>query len=91
MGKEHQNQKKAAQPKGETNALATRKINAINREQTPPIQSVHLFSNSFISDYVLCVMNIRCRDPFHFKHTLSIPCTEKVVKKKKAVKALLVL
>jgi hypothetical protein len=38
MGKAHQNQKKTAQPKSETNALATRKkINIINRKQTPPI------------------------------------------------------
>jgi hypothetical protein len=40
MGKAHQNQKKPAQPKGETKALATqKKINTINRKQTPPIQS----------------------------------------------------
>jgi hypothetical protein len=40
MGKAHQNKKKTAQPKSETNALATRKkINTINRKQTPPIQS----------------------------------------------------
>jgi hypothetical protein len=40
MGKAHQNQKKTVQPKSETNALATRKkINTVNRKQTPPIQS----------------------------------------------------
>jgi hypothetical protein len=39
MGKAHQMQRKTAQPKNETNALATWKINVINREQTPPIQS----------------------------------------------------
>jgi hypothetical protein len=39
MGKAHQNQKKTDQPKIETNALATRKINTIDRKQTPPIQS----------------------------------------------------
>jgi hypothetical protein len=40
MGKAHQNQKKTAQPKSETNALATRKkIKNINRTQTPTIQS----------------------------------------------------
>jgi hypothetical protein len=39
MGKAHQIQKKTAQPKSETNALATRKINTINRKQTPSIQS----------------------------------------------------
>jgi hypothetical protein len=39
MGKAHQNEKKTAQPKCETNAPATRKINTINRKQTPPIQS----------------------------------------------------
>jgi hypothetical protein len=38
MGKAHQIQKKTAQPESETNALATRKkINTINRKQTPPI------------------------------------------------------
>jgi hypothetical protein len=37
--KAHQNQKKTAQPTSETNALATRKINAINRKQTLPIES----------------------------------------------------
>jgi hypothetical protein len=38
--KAHQNQKKTAQPKSEGNALATRKkVNTINRKQTPPIQS----------------------------------------------------
>jgi hypothetical protein len=40
MGKAHQNQKKTAQPESETSELATRKkINTINRKQTPPIQS----------------------------------------------------
>jgi hypothetical protein len=39
MGKAHQNQKKAAQPKSETYAQATRKMYTINRKQTPPIQS----------------------------------------------------
>jgi hypothetical protein len=39
MGKAHQNKKKTAQLKSETNALTTRKINTINREQTSPIQS----------------------------------------------------
>jgi hypothetical protein len=39
MGKAHQNQEKTAQPKSETNAMATlKKINTINRKQTP-IQS----------------------------------------------------
>jgi hypothetical protein len=39
VGKAHQNQKKTAQPKSETKALATRKkSNTINRKQTP-IQS----------------------------------------------------
>jgi hypothetical protein len=38
MGKAHQNQKKTTQPKRETNALATRKINTINTKQTPPIE-----------------------------------------------------
>jgi hypothetical protein len=38
VGKAHQNQKKTAQPERETNALATqKKINTINRKQTPPI------------------------------------------------------
>jgi hypothetical protein len=38
MGKAHQNQKKTAQPKSETNELATwKKINT--RKQTPPVQS----------------------------------------------------
>jgi hypothetical protein len=40
MGKAHQNQKKAAQPKSETNAQATRKINSIYRKQIPLIQTV---------------------------------------------------
>jgi hypothetical protein len=36
MGKAHQNQRKTAQPKSETNAIATqKKINTINRKQTP--------------------------------------------------------
>jgi hypothetical protein len=39
MGKAHHNQKKTAQPKSETNALTTRKMNAVNRKQTPPVQS----------------------------------------------------
>jgi hypothetical protein len=40
MGKAHQIKKKIAQPKSKTNALATqKKINIINRKQTPPIQS----------------------------------------------------
>jgi hypothetical protein len=40
MGKEHQIQKKTAQPKSETKELATRKkINTINRKQTSPIQN----------------------------------------------------
>jgi hypothetical protein len=39
MRKTHQNQKKTAQSKSETNALAARKLNAINRKQTPPVQS----------------------------------------------------
>jgi hypothetical protein len=40
MGEAHQNQKKTTQPKSETNAVATRKkINTINRKQTPPMQS----------------------------------------------------
>jgi hypothetical protein len=39
MRKAHQNHKKTAQPKSETNALATRKINTISRKQAPPIQS----------------------------------------------------
>jgi hypothetical protein len=40
MNKEHQTQKKTAQPKSGTNALATRKkINTIDRKETPPIQS----------------------------------------------------
>jgi hypothetical protein len=38
MGKAHQNQKKTTQPKDESNALATRKINTIDRKQTPTIQ-----------------------------------------------------
>jgi hypothetical protein len=39
-GKAHQNQKKPAQPKSETNALAPwKKISIINRKQIPPIQS----------------------------------------------------
>jgi hypothetical protein len=37
MGKAHQNEKKTAQPKSETNPLATQKM--INRNQTTPIQS----------------------------------------------------
>jgi hypothetical protein len=39
MGKGHQNQKKTAQPKSETNALAIRKINTVNRKQTSRIQN----------------------------------------------------
>jgi hypothetical protein len=39
MGEAYQNQKKTAQPKSETNALATRKINTISTKQTTPIQS----------------------------------------------------
>jgi hypothetical protein len=39
MDKIYQIQKKTAQPKSETNALATRKINTIDRKQTPAIQS----------------------------------------------------
>jgi hypothetical protein len=39
MGTAHQNNKKTAQPISETNALATRRINTINRKQTPSIQS----------------------------------------------------
>jgi hypothetical protein len=40
LGKDHQSHKKPAQPKGETNALATRmKSNIINRKETPSIQS----------------------------------------------------
>jgi hypothetical protein len=39
MDRTHQNQKKPAQPKIETNALAIWKINTINRKQTPPVQS----------------------------------------------------
>jgi hypothetical protein len=39
MGKEYQIEKKTAPPKSETNALATRKINTINRKQIPPTQS----------------------------------------------------
>jgi hypothetical protein len=40
MAKAHQNKKKTAQPKSETNALATRKkIDIMNRKQTSPIQS----------------------------------------------------
>jgi hypothetical protein len=40
MNTAHQNQKKMAQPKSETNALATqKKINIISRKKTPPIQS----------------------------------------------------
>jgi methionine salvage enolase-phosphatase E1 len=35
MGKVHQNQKKIAHSKTETNALSIRKINTINRKQTP--------------------------------------------------------
>jgi hypothetical protein len=43
MGKAHQNQKKTAQPKSETNALASRKmINAIKGKQTP----IFFFLNS---------------------------------------------
>jgi hypothetical protein len=38
MGKAHQIQKKTAQPQSETNELATRKINAKNRKETPPLQ-----------------------------------------------------
>jgi hypothetical protein len=34
LGKAHQNQNKTAQPKSETNALATRKINTMNRKPT---------------------------------------------------------
>jgi hypothetical protein len=41
MGKAHQNKKKTPEPKSEINALATRKkINTVNRKQTPPIQSI---------------------------------------------------
>jgi hypothetical protein len=41
MGKAHQNKMKTSQPRSETNALATqKKINTINRKQTPPIQAV---------------------------------------------------
>jgi hypothetical protein len=37
--KAHKNKKKTAQPKSETNALATRKkVKAINRKQTSPIK-----------------------------------------------------
>jgi hypothetical protein len=40
MDKAHQKKNKTAQPKSETNALATRKkINTINRKQTTPIQN----------------------------------------------------
>jgi hypothetical protein len=39
MGKAYQNEKKPDEPKSETNALATLKINSINRKQTSPIQS----------------------------------------------------
>jgi hypothetical protein len=39
MGKAHQIQKKTALPKTEISGLAARKINTINRKQTPPIQS----------------------------------------------------
>jgi hypothetical protein len=39
MGKTHQNQKKPAQPKSKTNALATGKINTINRKKTPSTQN----------------------------------------------------
>jgi hypothetical protein len=38
VGKAHQMQKKTAQPKSETNALAIQKISSINRQQNPPIQ-----------------------------------------------------
>jgi hypothetical protein len=39
MVKAHQNQKKTAQPKSETDELATRKqIKTNNRKQTPPIE-----------------------------------------------------
>jgi hypothetical protein len=40
VGKAHQTQKKTAEPKSETNELATRKINTINSKQTPPVQVV---------------------------------------------------
>jgi hypothetical protein len=51
MGKAHQNQKKTAQPKRETNALATgKKINTINKKQTPPIQSHMDLWNSAMGD-----------------------------------------
>jgi hypothetical protein len=39
MDKAHQNKKKTAKPESEINEMGTRKINTINREQTPPIQS----------------------------------------------------
>jgi hypothetical protein len=50
MGKAHQNQKKTAQPKSETNAVAARKdINTINGKQTPPQTHKDLW-NSAIRD-----------------------------------------
>jgi hypothetical protein len=39
MGKAYQTQKKIAQLKSETNALATRKMNAVSRKQTARMQS----------------------------------------------------
>jgi hypothetical protein len=55
MGKVYQNQMKTAQPKSETNALATGKMmDTINRVQTPPIQSrtqTHIdLWNSYMGD-----------------------------------------
>jgi hypothetical protein len=61
MDKAHQNQKKTAQPKSETNALAPwKKINTVNRKQTSPIQS----STQTHMD----LWNSAMGDSLHFQH-----------------------
>jgi hypothetical protein len=54
MGKAHQNQKKTAQE------LVTRKINTINRKQTPPIQSS--------AQTHMDLWNSAMRDSLQFQH-----------------------
>jgi hypothetical protein len=60
VGRAQQNQKKTAEPKSETNALAALQINTLNRKQTPSIQNSTETGND--------VRNSAMGDSFKFQH-----------------------
>jgi hypothetical protein len=72
MGKAHQNQKKTAQLKSETNDLTTpTKVNTISRKKTAPVQSS--------TETHMDLWNLAVGDSFHFLHRNPAALSSKIL------------